>query len=180
MESGRCVDDDFKNASAFGDDDSGATELSCPPGTVYCLATGQCIPYDNGFGSIYDDDDNLGYMCRPGTVYCLESGSCQMTSYDDNDDFVSLDDLDDDENSMQCPIGWVYCMQKSRCQQSCDDSDNEDDDITDWMDCSHGMVYCMETSQCQRSCHQDMDDDNNDKGVHCPEDQVLLLINFPF
>ena len=99
---------------------------------------------------------------------------------DDNDDFVSLDDLGDDENSMQCPIGWVYCMQKSRCQQSCDDSGNEDDDITDWMDCSHGMVYCMETSQCQRSCHQDMDDDNNDKGVHCPEDQVLLLINFSF
>lgn len=100
--------------------------ISCPPGTLYCIAMDSCVrSCDEAYEELEEEEDEEGEeegweVCAPGEFYCMGEGRCSK------------------ECGRQAASLW--------------DDDDEEEDEEDWEVCLPGQVFCMEVMACVSDC----------------------------
>ena len=115
--------------------------ISCPPGTLYCIAMDSCVRRcDEAYEELEQEeeegeaDEEEGWeVCAPGEFYCMGEGRCsrecgrQAASLWDDDD-----DEEEDDDWEVCLPGQVFCMEVMACVSDCgffgNDQPLEEDD----------------------------------------------------
>ena len=181
------------------EDEEDGDFISCPPGTLYCMAMDSCVrSCDETFEEQDEeeevDEDEEGWeVCAPGEFYCMGEGRCsrdcgrQAASLWDEDD---EEDEDDDEWEV-CLPGQVFCMEVMACVSDCgffgnDQPDEEEEDEDEAVEggggqefslvggsfCPEGTVYCMMSAKCQEPS-QPCKSKSQEVREQCPRERKL-------
>ena len=122
--------------------------ISCPLGTLYCLAMDSCVVSCGGegggeqmeegdeempsFSSFMqggweeDEDGEEGeyQVCQLGQVFCMEVMACVSNCgfFEDDDEYGEEEEwgleFSPEEEEDLCPLDMVYCMESRRCVPS--------------------------------------------------------------